>query len=203
MARYGLTLITAPTLEPVTEAEAFTHCNIVASAGSYYGPQIRAFITAAREKVETDTGRALMTQTWDYTFDLWPCGLEPIYLPKAPVSAITSVKHYDTSNVQQTIASSVYKPLLDREPGEIRLKNAQSWPALYGETGVITVRFVCGFGATTLTVPESLRTAIKLTVESWFNPEKQKANDFAYEALIDKWRTGDEWHTYGRSVEYA
>ena len=209
MAHYGLTLITAPTSEPVSLAEAKKQCG-VANDIDYHNEHLDTLVTAAREKVETDTGRALLTQTWDYSFDLFPCGLEPIYIPKSPVISITSLKYFDTTNTEQTLATTVYHPsrFLNREPAEIRLKKSQSWPALYGENGVITVRFICGY-VTALAVPESLKQAIKLLVANWF--ENRSPNiigtinsvELSYEALIAKWQTGDEFHTYGRSFEYA
>ncbi len=204
MAQYGLTLVTAPTIEPITSAEARLQCGIADDAAGYHDPKLLSLIKAAREKVETDTGRAVIAQTWDYTFDLWPYGLEAIYIPKAPVSAITSVKYYDTTNVEQTLATSVYKTFLDREPAEIRLKKSQQWPFLYGEQGVITVRFVAGYGAAATAVPESLKAAMLLLVSDWFeNRDGERPTNTtprAYDALIQKYLTGDEFHTYSRSL---
>ena len=209
MAQYGLTLITAPTIEPVSLAEAHLQCG-VANDISYHDPKFSSLITAAREKVETDTGRAIITQTWDYTFDLLPCGLEAIYLPKNPVLSISSLKYYDTSNAQQTLSTSYYMTLLDREPGEIRLKYQQQWPSLYGERGVVTVRFVCGYGSTPASVPQSLKHAMLLLISWWFEKREavvlgtiSKNLEQSYEALITKYITGDEFHSYSRSFEYA
>ncbi len=204
MAQYGLTLFTAPTLEPISSAEARLQCGIADDAAGYHDPKLLSLVKAAREKVETDTGRAIMAQTWDYTFDLWPYGLEPIYIPKAPVSAITSVKYYDQAGAQQTLSTSVYKTFLDREPAEIRPKYQQQWPFLYGEQGVITVRFVAGYGAAVTAVPESLKAAMLLLVSDWFeNRDGERPNttsNRAYDALISKFLTGDEFHTYSRSL---
>lgn len=204
MANYGLTLVTPPTIEPVSLAEAKVQCG-VADDVSYHDQNLLSLITAAREKVETDTGRAAITQTVDYTLDLLPCGLEPIYLPRSPVSSVTSLKYYDTSNVQQTLATTVYKTILDREPAEIRLKNSQQWPSLYGEPGVVTIRFVCGYAATA--VPKSLQQAMLLLIGSWFeNREAEQKGGMvtsAYDALISKWIVGDEFHAYGRSLQTA
>ncbi len=73
---------------------------------------------------------------------------------------------------------------------------------------MITVRFVCGYLATTAAtaVPESLKAAMLLLVGEWFEQRSASPttmNSRAYDALIDKWRTGDEFHTYGRSIEYS
>jgi len=203
MATYGTTLVTAPAIEPITTAEAAQQCE-VADGIAYHERKLNSLIQAAREKVETDTGRAIISQTWDYTFDLFPYGLEPIYLPKSPVSSVTSLKYYDTSNVQQTLATTVYKTFLDREPAEIRLKYQQQWPFLYGEQGVITVRFVCGYGAAATAVPESLKAAMLLLIGTWFENREAEmpviTNDRAYDSLIARFMTGDEFHCYGRTL---
>ncbi len=206
MAQYGITLVTAPTLEPITSAEARLQCGIADDAAGYHDPNLIGLIQAAREKVETDTSRAIMAQTWDYTFDLWPRGLEAIHIPKSPVSSITSVKYYDQAGAQQTLSTSVYDGVrfLNREPGEIRLKYQQQWPFLYGERGAITVRFVAGYGATANLVPESLKSAMLLLVSDWFtNSDGERPTSTtprAYDALINKFTVGDEFHTYSRSL---
>ncbi len=96
MASYGLTLVTAPTSEPISLDEAKIHCN-VDLANAYHEGKLQSLIKAAREKVETDTGRAIVTQTWDFTCDLFPSGVCAMHLPKSPVSSVTSVKYYDTT----------------------------------------------------------------------------------------------------------
>lgn len=202
MANYGLTLVTAPTSEPITLAEAKLQCG-VADAVTFQDDAIRGLITAAREKVEADTGRALMSQTWDFTFDLFPYGMRALTLPKCPVSSVTSLKYYDQSNVQQTLSSTVYKTFLDREPPEIRLHYQQQWPFLYGEQGVITVRFVAGY-ATAADVPQGIVQAMMLLIQSWFEQAGGMTDvaDRAYNALINRWRTGDEFTSYGRSIPW-
>jgi uncharacterized phiE125 gp8 family phage protein len=201
MATYGLTLVTAPLLEPVTLEEAALQCGIPENT-AYHDKKLKALIVAAREKVETDTGRAIITQTWDFTCDLLPFGLEALYLPKNPVSAVTSVKYYDTANAQQTLPTTVYKTFLDREPAEIRIKYLQQWPFLYSEPGVITVRFVAGYGAAVTSVPESLKLAMLLLIDTWFENRdaSNSKNEDAYQSLISRFLVGDDFHQYGRTV---
>jgi uncharacterized phiE125 gp8 family phage protein len=202
LALYGLALITAPTLEPLSLSDAKVQCG-VAQEVSYHDDALTSWIVAARRKVETDTGRALVNQTWDMSLDCWPLGLEAIYLPKAPLVSVTSVKYYDTAAAEQTLATTYYKVIAAREPGEIRLKHAQSWPSLYSEASVITIRFVAGYGATAASVPDGLKAAMKLLIANWFeNPSAtitgttQAATEFAYQSLIDGYLVGDEFHSY-------
>lgn len=191
--KYGLSVTTAPTADPVSLDEAKDQCGISRDVG-YWDFKLRTLIKAARRKVEDDTSRALCTQTIDFGLDGWPCGLEPIYLPRNPVSSVSYIKYYDTSNAQQTLSTNVYKTVLDREPAEIWLKNAQSWPSLYGEVNVISIRFVAGYSADYQSVPEGLRAACLLLIGAWFANEEPP--DVAYNALINQHRVGDDCHAY-------
>ena len=196
MAQYGLALITAPTSEPIQLAEAKVQCGIAEDVG-YHDDALRMSIEAARLKVETDTGRALINQTWDLSLDCFPTGLDAIYIPKSPVSSITHVKYYDTSNVEQTLATSVYKTIIAREPCEIRLKYQQQWPFIYSEAAVVTVRFVAGYGATYQSVPDGLRRIMLLLIHKDFDPSIGDIED-RYRDLIAQYTVGDEFHCYAR-----
>jgi uncharacterized phiE125 gp8 family phage protein len=196
MARYGLSLITAPTVEPILLDEAKVQCGVAADV-SYHDDALRMSIEAARQKVETDTGRALINQTWDLSLDCFPTGLDALYIPKAPVSAITHVKYYDTSNVEQTLSASAYKTLLSREPAEIRLKYQQAWPFIYSEAAVVTVRFVAGYGASHQQVPDGLRRIMLLLIHKDFDTSIGDIED-RYRDLIAQYTVGDEFHCYAR-----
>jgi uncharacterized phiE125 gp8 family phage protein len=196
MARYGLSQFAAPAVEPILLDEAKVQCGVAADV-SYHDDALRMSIEAARQKVETDTGRALINQTWDLSLDCFPTGLDAIYIPKAPVSAITHVKYYDTSNVEQTLSASVYKTLLSREPAEIRLKYQQAWPFIYSEAAVVTVRFVAGYGASYLSVPDGLRRIMLLLIHKDFDASIGDIED-RYRDLIAQYTVGDEFHCYAR-----
>lgn len=199
---YGLTLVTAPTIEPVDITEAREQCGIAQGNGAF-DHQLLRLIKTARVWVEQRTDRALITQTWDYKFSCWPYGLDPIYVPKAPLSSVTSITYYDTAGASQTLATSVYKVLSSREPGEIRLKASQSWVSLYNEPDVITIRFVAGYGSTTTSVPEPLRHAMLMLISHWFTTPSavlvgsiSKEIEFAVEALLASCSVGSEFHSY-------
>lgn len=67
MIRFALG--TAPASEPVSRSEAKAHARI---EHDFEDALIDGYITAARKRVEHDTGRALITQTWTATLDRWP-----------------------------------------------------------------------------------------------------------------------------------
>ncbi len=97
-------LVTAPTAEPVSLAEAKLHLRVDDNADDVL---IGALITAARQHAEHDTRRALVTQTWKLVLDAFPESV--ITLDRAPVSAVVSVVYTDPDGVSQTLAPGGYR----------------------------------------------------------------------------------------------
>lgn len=200
---YGLTLVTAPAIEPVTPGEAASQVR-VASEGGYYDEELGRLIKAATREVERLTSRQIINATWDLKLDRFPCGYDSrIFIPKAPLSSVTSITYTDAAGDSQTLATSVYKVITSREPGEIHLKYGQSWPTTYSEAEVVTVRFVAGYGATVSAVPEGIRQAILLLVDHWFENRGavpvgsiSKDMEFSLMSLLASHAVGDEFHAY-------
>jgi uncharacterized phiE125 gp8 family phage protein len=77
-------LVTAPTEEPITLDEAKLAAGLDWPSGDPRDAQMTGFIAAARERVERDTGLALLTQTRDvYLSGLiapqdWPAPVQPL-----------------------------------------------------------------------------------------------------------------------------
>ncbi len=148
-----LSLITAPAVEPIVLADAKTHLRVT---GTDDDALITALIIAARQAAEARCGRALIDQTWDLILDLWPAD-NIIRLPRAPVSALTSVKYYDSSNVLQTVNSADYQVSLNEMRPRVMPATGKAWPGLYDRFDAVTVRFVAGYGAAGSAVPAALK----------------------------------------------
>jgi uncharacterized phiE125 gp8 family phage protein len=158
-----LVLYTAPAVEPVTVSEAKTHLRVDTSDDDTY---IGALITAVRMKFEEETGRALITQTYDYYLHEVPGA--KIRLPKPPLQSVTSVKFVDTSAVETTVTSTDYIVDTTRTPGVVVLKYDKTWPSVtLRETGGVRIRFVAGYGLA-VAVPELIKSIIKLGVGSMY-----------------------------------
>jgi uncharacterized phiE125 gp8 family phage protein len=84
-------LVEGPSVEPLTLEEALLYCGFVWLPGDPREPLIRAYIAAARQKVEADTGIALLTQTWRIEIAAWSAdGIAlPIPPQTTPTQAIT------------------------------------------------------------------------------------------------------------------
>ena len=122
---------------------------------------ITSLIEAARQQVESDTGRALLTQTITMNLDSFWSG--ELWLPRPPtIKPITTVKYHDTANGLVTLAATYYKLDESREPARLTLAQNYSWPCTWGDTNDIEIIWTAGYGATADKVPDALKAAIKL-----------------------------------------
>ena len=124
---------------------------------------LTALIAAARGHVEDVTGRALLTQTWDYFLDEWPTE-NFIKLPFGNLQSVTSVKWKDSEGAEATLAVST-DYLVETNGagiGRIVLPFSVSWPTntLY-PSNPIAIRFICGWTAAAL-IPQRIKSAVLL-----------------------------------------
>lgn len=142
---------------------------------------IVALITAARRRLEHQTGRALIQQTWRLSLDrfpgyrmrAWPTGFQPIVLPRPPliINGVLSpvVKYIDGNNVQQTLVLNTdYIADTNREPAEINLAVGKAWPGTQRISSAVTVDYSAGYGPDASTVPQEFKLAIKLSIANWY-----------------------------------
>ena len=163
----SLSLVTAPTDEPLTLLEAKLHLRVDQTAENSL---IDTYISASRQAAEHFTSRALMTQTWDWkpTLKQWApfASGRAVLLPKPPLVSVTSVKYLDTDGAEQTYAAANYLVTVARDGrGYVQMKPdaATAWPSTYDVDGEVTVRFVAGYGDQD-DIPGDLKAAMLLIV---------------------------------------
>lgn len=151
-----LSLVTAPTFEPVTIAEAKLHARIDETVDDTL---VAALVLTATELAETYLRRAIMQQTWKQFLDSWPaCGYHEF--PKAPLISVTHVKTYDDSDVATTLDAASYQVDAISRPGRITLRATGSWPTPARKLNGIEIQFVCGYATAPLNVPAKIKTGI-------------------------------------------
>lgn len=154
--------IIAPTLEPITLDEAKAQLRFTSNAEDTL---ISALIGAARDLCESETGRALMPQTWEST----RCGFwNEMHLNRAPVVSITSIKYIDVNGDEQTLTDTEY--VLDNASdsfARVVLAPNKSWPAVYFGINTIRIRYVAGY-ANADAVPQALKQWMLLQISHWF-----------------------------------
>lgn len=156
----GVKIITAPAAEPVSLAEAKAHLRLEASTDD---TTIAALIPAAREYVETTTGRSLVTRTLELMLNGFPAG--PIVLSRAPVQAVSSVTYYPLAGPSEAMDPAVY--LVNETDAEIAALR-YPWPATAARPDAVRVRYVAGYGDPE-DVPAMVKQAILLLVAHWFS----------------------------------
>lgn len=172
----GLLLITPPTEEPVSLAEAKAHLRVLSSDEDTL---IESLIVAAREYAEIFTGRAFITQTWEYTVDKFCSGgyeqrsylglnQTPIMIPKPKLQDVVSVKYIDGNSAEQTWDSSNYRVLGDGDRGKIVPVFGVYYPFIFEQLNAVTIRFIAGYGNTSSAVPQSIKQAMLLLIGHWF-----------------------------------
>jgi uncharacterized phiE125 gp8 family phage protein len=175
-----LSLITAPTVEPITKDEVKLHLRLDADSAEE-DARLDVLIQTARELVEGHTRRALMQQTWDWRLHGFPTG-EPWELPKAPLLSVTSITYTATDGTSTVWSSADYTVTVCAGPrclpGTVHANYGVSYPTVRGIPNAVTVRFVSGYSssATASTaraaVPAQIRQAmLMLCAELYARPE--------------------------------
>ena len=159
MAQYKL--VTAPGSEPITLSEAKAYLRVDDTTEDTL---ISALITAARRKFENDTLHYLLPQTWELYLNRNEITTEPISINKSDITAISSVKYYDSSNTQQTLSTSDYQTAIQGKPSCIQII---TMPTIYDRLEAMVIRFTLGY-ANAGAVPEDIKLAIKLLLATWY-----------------------------------
>lgn len=186
---YIIDVVTPPTgfVISIGEMEDHIRWDDASEAGVILG-----LIKAATEYVQENSGKQLLTATYDVHWRRFPGCWGELVLPRVPVSSVTSVKYYDTAGTQQTMSSTLYtvNDGSQHASGYIIPAFNEQWPSTYGHDRDVTVRFVCGFGDPD-DVPETFKLQIKMLVAHWFNRREAIAcgatseTPLAYRALAE------------------
>lgn len=175
----GQILKVAPSVEPVTLAEAKLHCKV---DGTDDDTLITALIVAARQQAEHRTNRALITQQWEYTRDRWGSAsilgnfefplktsiTEHIELPKPSLVSVQSVKYLDDNGTLQTLASTEYQVVISELVGYIQPAYGKTWPSCRIQPDSVVVAYTCGYGDAAA-VPQSIKAWMLMAISTMYN----------------------------------
>lgn len=154
-------LLTPPALEPVSldEARAFLRVEHHDDDDT-----IAALIASARIHVETQTRRALITQSWRIVADAWPGEGRFAVLP-APVQSVSAVRVYDESGAPQMVNLQAF--VVDASASALTFA-PWALPAPGRASAGIEIDVICGYGDAALDVPEPLRQAVRELAAHWY-----------------------------------
>lgn len=162
----SLTRHTPPAVEPVSLAEAKSHCRIDSNADDSY---VASLIAVAREYVEERLDLTLVTTVWQARYDVFP--LWELLLPRPPMQPQNvTVTYRDESGTNRTITSDAAAFQTDHltTPGRIYPLYNGVWPAVRGDENSVTVQWTAGYGNSGMAVPSTIRHAILLLVGHWY-----------------------------------
>lgn len=150
--------ITAPTLEPVSLAEAKAALRY-ASADTTFDVTIASLLKAARQELDGANGRlrrALLTQTWEKLYDDFPTdGFE---IPLPPLQSVASIVYRDADGATQTLDSGAYR-LVSHGDAPSWIEPVDAWPSVKAGAGAVVLRFVAGW-ASAADVPDPIKVWI-------------------------------------------
>jgi len=177
---YGkLRLKTAPTLTPVSLAEAKTHLRIDSSftADDDY---ITTLINVATSAAENYTNLAIMEQSWYLDIDAFP---DYFNLLKGTLRVLTinSITYSDENNASQTLASSNYFADGSIKPARIYFAPDATIPSTYDKPNAVSVDFTLGFTAASQ-VPAPIKQAVLLMVGTYYET-RQTVSDRTYKEI--------------------
>lgn len=190
----------APTFEPVTVEQLKRQCDVI--DGGERDADFEQWIKAAREVVESDSRRALVTQTRKLYLDDFPSQSGSpsgqIELECPPIQSVASVAYYDEANVLQTLDGARWAVDVNSEPGIVYPVYGQFWPTVRPQRkGAVIVTFVAGWADRAL-VPAAGRQAILLLAGFWYRyreaagEEKVNTRPLGYDDLVRRIKWGPD-----------
>lgn len=160
----SLTIVTPPAVEPVTTDDMKHHLRVEHNDDNDY---LDGLISAARRRIESLTGEALIDQTLQLKLDCWPTR-GYFRLPRNPVTGVTAITYVSTAGVTTTWDDDDYAVDTASKPGRITLAYGESFPTIRDIENAIAVTFTAGHGPGPDDVPWEYAQAIKLLVAQWY-----------------------------------
>lgn len=194
----ALKLITPPTIEPVSLAEARMHLRLVVTETLPVstGPDdtlVAGLIKAARLWAELFQNKAYLTQTFRLSMDSFP-STKFIELPRPPLQSIISLSYWDGTTTQvvsfldpsgtSLMETDNYLVDTDSQPGRLYLKPNLSWPTIESRVGAVQIQYRAGFTSVD-DVPEVVKIAIKLRLSELYENRGDQAVDARYKSAAE------------------
>ena len=175
---------TAPVVEPVTLAEAKSHCRVDTSVDDTL---IVGYIATARELVEDYLDRSLVTQQYVMRLDAFPTEIE---LPRPPMvasgtaTAVSITFTTGDTGGTATLSATQYRVDRDATPGVIRNLYGGSWPSHLLDQNSVTVTWWAGYGDAA-SVPQRVKSAMLMTILELYDKRGDAQLPAGAKALLD------------------
>jgi uncharacterized phiE125 gp8 family phage protein len=178
----------APSIEPVTLAEAKNHLRVDSDL-TQDDALITMLISAARRYAESYCGLSFISQGWRLVLDAFPgAGVQgvpwgrtyslpgnAVLLERGPVTAITSITYTAMDGSNQTMPSTDYAADVSGLLGRVTPVFGRIWPIPLPQIGAVKVDYTAGFGATAASVPEGIRQWMLLRTATLYRNREEVA----------------------------
>lgn len=177
----GQLLLTAPTEEPITLAEARSYLRI-SDDDIVDDALLAGLITTARRSAEHRTGRALVTQLWRETLNEWPVD-SFIELSRSPLVSVQAISYLDGDGTRQTIDAADYQVVTDALVGAVQpAYGSAGWPTCRETPGSIHVDYTAGYGGASA-VPQPIKAWMLLAIGTWYAQREALVTDVSVSEL--------------------
>ena len=149
--------LTEPATEPLSYSDVKAYLRLNDNSEEAF---VTSLITVARQIVEGQIWRPLISQTWAMQFDYSEIGTNIYNINKAPLLSVTDVKYYDEDDTLQTLAASQYEVDIYGSPARFRLINL---PKLKDRMNALQLNFTCGY-TNAAAVPSPIKQAMYLII---------------------------------------
>lgn len=176
-----LTLLTPPSAEPVSLAEAKAHLRVTFDEEDAL---ITRMIAAARERIEAELGLCLLETRLRETRDVWASDDGAVTLARGPLIAVEAVERVVVGGLFAPVA---FTAQAGSRPGRVSVA-ASPWAGVRSG-GALRIDYRAGFGPTAVDVPETLRQAVLALVADAFERRGEGAPSLAVaEPWLAAWR---------------
>ena len=162
--QFSLVRVTAPSASPISLAEAKAQMRV---EGNDDDIVIQRLIDSAVAFVDAQgvLGFAMITQTWAQWLSPNP---GTVQLSLGPVQSVSAVKYYDVDGVLQTATLSDFNVFGTPNRITVSPKAGKAWPVTQTRDDAIKIEYVVGYGATSASVPQTVRHALMMLVAHWY-----------------------------------
>lgn len=186
-----MSLITKPSSEPFTLAEAKRQLNVEHDDDDIL---ITRLIAVVRQHVENETSRSLVRQEHRLYIDEF----SEVFLPFGPIKSITQVQYIDSDGATQTLSTAVYE--LDDKEDRLMLSYDQSWPDTRAQRNAVWIDYYAGYFDNSTSpvsiiedIPEDLRHAMLMMLSDLYLSRESQTDvalyqNKAFDMLIGKYR---------------
>jgi uncharacterized phiE125 gp8 family phage protein len=158
---------TAPTIEPLTLAEAKAHLRVDSSDEDSL---ITTLIAAARTYVERRTAITVGQRNYRMELSRFPVDGADIVMPTSPCSAVSSIAYVapDTTTTTLTVTTD-YRLAFAVPPGRIRLPyGSTTWPdTIDGAEDAVVILFTAGHDSAGK-MPATIGQVCRLLIGHWY-----------------------------------